>query len=68
MKNLPDYQAHQEWDREKAITSGRRALRKARDQKNIDGEAIREYSELVLYLMDETGYKTGTRRNQPSKS
>lgn len=38
------------WDRDKAMASGKEALRKARGAKGVDGEALREYSELVLHL------------------
>jgi zinc finger HIT domain-containing protein 3 len=39
------------WNRDKGIESGKEALRKARRAIGEDGEAIREYTELVLYFI-----------------
>ncbi|KAF4123618.1 HIT zinc finger [Geosmithia morbida] len=51
LKDLPPQNSG--WDREKGIAQGKKALRRARGAEGEDGEAIREYSELVLYLMEE---------------
>lgn len=48
LKDLPE--SSNGWDRDKAMASGKEALRKARGAKGEDGEALREYSELVLHL------------------
>lgn len=45
------------WNPEKGIASGKEALRKARTVAGEDGEAIREYSELVLHIMDKSNSK-----------
>jgi len=50
LKGLPD--KGDGWNRDKAIASGKEALRKARKASGEDGDAIREYSELVLHFMD----------------
>lgn len=45
------------WNAEKGIASGKQALRKARKAAGEDGEAIREYTELVLHFMDKSNAK-----------
>lgn len=56
LKDLPG--SGSDWNTEKGIESGKQALRKARTAKGEDGEAIREYSELVLHLMDKATSRT----------
>lgn len=59
LKDLPPQQGRADgWDRDKALAQGREALRKARAADGVDGDALREYTELVLYLMEEQGGKT----------
>jgi hypothetical protein len=57
LKGLPPKK--QGWDREKGIARGKDALRKARKVDGEDGEAIREYSELVLHLIEEARARPG---------
>lgn len=49
------------WNHDIGINNGKEALRKARDLKGEAGEAVREYSELVLHLMN-----TGDDKGQAS--
>jgi hypothetical protein len=56
LKDLPVSKT-KEWDQDKAIASGKAALRDARKAEGEDGEAIREYSELVLHLMGDSKRK-----------
>ncbi|KAG6190746.1 hypothetical protein E4U36_001860 [Claviceps purpurea] len=49
------------WNHDIGIKNGKEALRKARDLKGEAGEAVREYSELVLHLMN-----TGDDKGQAS--
>jgi hypothetical protein len=51
MRDLPSQ--NKDWDRDKAVARGKEALRQARKAEGEDGEAIREYSELVLHLMED---------------
>ena len=55
LKNLPAMNGS--WSRDKSIESGKKALRRARNAAGEDGEAIREYSELVLHFMKESETK-----------
>lgn len=50
MKDLP--KNSDTWDRDKGIANGKAALRKARRAAGEDGEALREYSELVKHFLD----------------
>lgn len=43
------------WNHDMGIKNGKDALRKARRAGGEAGKAIREYSELVLYVMNEAG-------------
>ncbi|KAH6608001.1 hypothetical protein Trco_004314 [Trichoderma cornu-damae] len=45
------------WNHDVGIRNGKAALRRARKANGEDGEAIREYTELILHIMDETGDK-----------
>ncbi|KAG5954714.1 hypothetical protein E4U58_007493 [Claviceps cyperi] len=49
MQGLPKRET---WNHDIGIKNGKEALRKARDLEGEAGEAVREYSELVLHLMN----------------
>lgn len=49
LKGLPKKDT---WNHDVGIQNGKEALRKARRAHGEDGEAIREYSELILHLMN----------------
>lgn len=57
LKDLPSQ--NNGWNRDKGIARGKEALRKARKAEGEDGEAIREYSELVLYLLEDARSNNG---------
>lgn len=42
------------WNHDIGIKNGKAALRKARGASGEDGEAIREYTELILHIMNDT--------------
>ena len=49
-------QAHKEpWSRDVGLRTGAAALRKARTDPGDAGDAVREYSELVLHLLSRSG-------------
>lgn len=50
LKGLPQKET---WNHDKGIQSGKEALRKAQRAGGEDGAAIREYSELILHLMNQ---------------
>ncbi|RFU75678.1 hypothetical protein TARUN_6571 [Trichoderma arundinaceum] len=55
MKGLPPSSGRSTWNHDIGIKNGKAALRKARKASGQDGEAIREYTELILHIMNETG-------------
>ncbi|KAL7951029.1 hypothetical protein V8C42DRAFT_136534 [Trichoderma barbatum] len=55
MKGLPPNSGKATWNHDIGIKNGKAALRKARKASGEDGEAIREYTELILHIMNETG-------------
>lgn len=42
------------WNHDIGIKNGKAALRRARKADGEDGEAIREYTELIVHIMNET--------------
>ncbi|UKZ90043.1 uncharacterized protein TrAFT101_005076 [Trichoderma asperellum] len=56
MKGLPasNNSGRGQWNHDIGIKNGKAALRKARKASGEDGEAIREYTELILHIMNET--------------
>jgi hypothetical protein len=58
LKDLPQQDRNNGWDKDKGIDRGKEALRKARRADGEDGEAIREYSELVVHFMEEARERT----------
>lgn len=54
MRGLPQKET---WNHDLGVRSGKEALRKARKAGGRDGDAIREYSELILHLMDRDGVR-----------
>ncbi|UKZ82081.1 hypothetical protein TrVFT333_009865 [Trichoderma virens FT-333] len=57
MKGLPANSGKATWNHDIGIKNGKAALRRARKASGEDGEAIREYTELILHIMNETGEK-----------
>lgn len=55
MKGLPANSGKGTWNHDIGIKNGKAALRRARKASGEDGEAIREYTELILHIMNETG-------------
>jgi zinc finger HIT domain-containing protein 3 len=65
MKGLPANSYHNgggggkgQWNHDIGIKNGKAALRRARKASGEDGEAIREYTELILHIMNETNDKS----------
>lgn len=58
MKGLPPNSGRATWNHDIGIKNGKAALRRARKANGKDGEAIREYTELILHIMNETGEKS----------
>lgn len=59
MKGLPANSYHNsggkgQWNHDIGIKNGKAALRRARKANGEDGEAIREYTELILHIMNQT--------------
>ncbi|KAM0254748.1 hypothetical protein ACHAQJ_006464 [Trichoderma viride] len=54
MKGLPTNTGRDSWNHDIGIKNGKAALRRARKASGQDGEAIREYTELILHIMNET--------------
>ncbi|KAM0516049.1 hypothetical protein ACHAPE_005672 [Trichoderma viride] len=58
MKGLPANSYHNgvkgQWNHDIGIKNGKAALRRARKASGEDGEAIREYTELILHIMNQT--------------
>lgn len=54
MKGLPANSGKGTWNHDIGIKNGKAALRRARKASGEDGEAIREYTELILHIMNET--------------
>ncbi|TFA99201.1 hypothetical protein CCMA1212_008949 [Trichoderma ghanense] len=48
------------WNHDIGIKNGKAALRRARKADGEDGEAIREYTELIVHIMNETEDKNST--------
>lgn len=59
MKGLPanNSSGKGQWNHDIGIKNGKAALRRARKASGQDGEAIREYTELILHIMNETSDK-----------
>ncbi|KAL7933489.1 hypothetical protein V8C35DRAFT_56516 [Trichoderma chlorosporum] len=57
MKGLPANNGKASWNHDIGIKNGKAALRRARKASGEDGEAIREYTELILHIMNETDEK-----------
>ncbi|KAF4984624.1 hypothetical protein FZEAL_200 [Fusarium zealandicum] len=55
LKGLPPKK--EAWNHDIGIQNGKEALRKARRALGEDGDAVREYSELILHLMNTSGAK-----------
>lgn len=53
LKGLPNKKDN--WNHDVGIKNGKEALRKARRADGSDGEAVREYCELIAYLMSGQG-------------
>ncbi|KAI6780376.1 putative zinc-finger proteinc-like protein [Emericellopsis cladophorae] len=59
LRDLPPQDQSNGWDKDKGIERGKEALRRARKADGEDGEALREYSELVLHFMEEARERKG---------
>ncbi|KAL7799714.1 hypothetical protein V8C37DRAFT_398601 [Trichoderma ceciliae] len=57
MQGLPPNNGRATWNHDIGIKNGKAALRRARKASGEDGEAIREYTELILHIMNQTGEK-----------
>lgn len=54
MAQAPGYQSKRpKWTHDTGMKRGKEALRKARTDPGEDGDAVREYCELVLHLLSE---------------
>lgn len=51
LKGLPNRK--ETWNHDQGIKNGKEALRRARKAEGPNGEAVREYCELIMYLMNE---------------
>ncbi|KAM0455907.1 hypothetical protein ACHAPV_003000 [Trichoderma viride] len=65
MKGLPANSYHNsggkgQWNHDIGIKNGKAALRRARKANGEDGEAIREYTELILHIMNQTNDRNDT--------
>ncbi|KAL6861049.1 hypothetical protein J3F83DRAFT_230496 [Trichoderma novae-zelandiae] len=59
-EGLPVNTGRNAWNHDIGIKNGKAALRRARKADGKDGEAIREYTELILHIMNETEDKNST--------
>lgn len=55
LQQAPGYQPKRaKWTHDTGLKRGKEALRKARTDPGEDGDAVREYCELVIYLLSKT--------------
>ncbi|KAH0496422.1 hypothetical protein TgHK011_003783 [Trichoderma gracile] len=59
-EGLPVNTGRNAWNHDIGIKNGKAALRRARKADGEDGEAIREYTELIVHIMNETEDKNST--------